>query len=99
MAARRRKKDRVVPDRPREARKVYVETGVWGMMLENQPRALREPTKRFLRQCGSGVFVPYIPTVVLQVIALAEASAARRMVREINKLVPVALEPTEESEE
>ena len=69
------------------------------MMLENQPRALREPTKQFLRQCAEGIFVPYISTVVLQEIALAEASAAAQMVREINQLSPLALEPSEESEE
>jgi hypothetical protein len=68
------------------------------MTLENQPRALREPTKRFLRQCGLGVFVPYISTVVLQEIALAGASAATRVVREINRLAPELLEPSEASE-
>ena len=99
MAARRRHRKKRVPHRPREARKVYVETSVWGMMLENQPRALREPTKQFLRQCAEGIFVPYISTVVLQEIALAEASAAAQMVAEINKLTPLALEPSEESEE
>jgi hypothetical protein len=41
------------------------------MTLENQPRALREPTKQFLDQCGAGIFVPYLSTVVLQEIALA----------------------------
>jgi hypothetical protein len=99
MAARRRRRDSLFPARPGEARKVYVETSVWGMTLENQPRALREPTKRFLRQCGSGVFAPYVSTVVLQEIELAGASAATRMVREINRLGPTALEPSEESEE
>ncbi len=43
--------------------------------------------------------MPYISTVVLQEIALAEASAAVQMVGEINKLTPVALEPSAESEE
>lgn len=99
MAARRRRRKKSVPPRPHEARKVYVETSVWGMMLENQPRALREPTKQFLRQCAAGFFVPYVSTVVLQEIALAEASSAAQMVREINKLTPLALEPSEESEE
>jgi hypothetical protein len=99
MAARRRRGKKVVPDRPREARKVYVETSVWGMTLENQPRALREPTRQFLRQCAAGIFLPYISTVVLREIALAEASAAAQMVREINQLAPVALEPSAESEE
>jgi hypothetical protein len=32
-------------------------------------------------------------------MALAEASAAARMVREINRLAPIALEPTEASEQ
>jgi predicted nucleic acid-binding protein len=99
MAARRRRRKKKVPHRPHEARKVYVETSVWGMMLENQPRALREPTKQFLRQCAEGLFVPYISTVVLQEIALAGASAAAQMVREISKLTPLVLEPSEESEE
>lgn len=88
----------MIPPRPREARKVYVETSVWGMTLENQPRALREPAKLFLRQCGSGSFLPYISTVVLQEIALAEVSAATQMVGEINTLAPVVLEPSEGSE-
>jgi hypothetical protein len=96
---RRRSKIKQSNNRPIVARKVYIETSVWGMMLENQPRALREPTKRFLRQCVSGLFVPYVSTVVLLEIALAEPAAAERMVREINKLSPNALEPTEESEE
>jgi hypothetical protein len=69
------------------------------MTLQNQPRALREPTKQFLRQCAAGLFVPCISTVVLQEIALADASAATRMVREINTLAPLALEPSEASEE
>ena len=99
MAARRRRRKKRVLHRPHEARKVYVETSVWGMTLENQPRALREPTKQFLRQCSEGLFLPYISTVVLQEIALAEASAAAQMVREINHLTPAVLEPSEESEE
>jgi hypothetical protein len=41
----------------------------------------------------------YISTVVLQEIALAEPSAAARMVREINRLAPIALQPTEASEQ
>jgi hypothetical protein len=89
----------MMPDRPAEARKVYVETSVWGMTLANQPRALREPTRQFLRQCGLGIFVPYISTVVLQEIARAGESAGARMLREINKLAPVALEPSQASEE
>jgi hypothetical protein len=99
MATRRRRGERSGTVRPGEARSVYVETSVWGMSLASQPRALREPTRQFLRQCGSGVFLPYISTVVLREIALAETSAATRMVHEINRLAPVALEPTEESEE
>jgi hypothetical protein len=43
--------------------------------------------------------VPYLSTVVLQEVTLAEAPAAARMVREINRLAPVALEPTEASEQ
>ena len=44
----------------KQALKVYVETSVWGMTLPSQPRALREPSKRFLRQCRTGLFIPYI---------------------------------------
>jgi hypothetical protein len=99
MAARRRSGDRPLTGRLGRAQKVYVETSVWGMTLANQPRALREPTKQFLRQCDSGIFVPYLSTVVLQEIALAGASAAARMVREINRLAPMVLEPSEDSEE
>lgn len=69
------------------------------MTLPNQPRALREPTKQFLRQCSQGFFLPYISTVVLQEIALAETSAAAQIVREINQVIPTPLEPSEESEE
>jgi hypothetical protein len=91
MAARRRRKRSAAPDRPVQARKVYVETSVWGMTLPNQPRALREPTLQFLRQCRSGVFAPYISTVVLEEIGSASASAAERMVGEINTLAPPIL--------
>ena len=98
MAPRRRRRERLFTSRPGEGPKVYVETSVWGMMLDNQPRALREPTRDFLRQCGLGLFVPHISTVVLQELALAGAPAAR-IVREINKLGPFALEPSERSEE
>jgi hypothetical protein len=69
------------------------------MTPENQPRALRQPTLRFLRQCASGIFVPYISTVVLDEVAMAPEETAASIVREINKLAPAALEPTEESEE
>jgi len=99
MAARRRSKTPVVPARPGAARKVYVETSIWGMTLENQPRALREPTNQFLRRCASGVFVSYVSVVVLEEIALAPASAAARMVREINKLAPAVLKLSDESED
>ncbi|HEY7328259.1 MAG TPA: hypothetical protein VH592_11490 [Gemmataceae bacterium] len=95
---RRRHRKKLAPDGLRAARKVYVETSVWGMILTNQPRALREPTKEFLRQCAEGFFLPFISTVVLQEIALAEASAARQMVRQINQLTPTVREPSEESE-
>jgi hypothetical protein len=69
------------------------------MTLENQPRALREPTRQFLRLCASGLFAPYISTVALQEIALAPAWAAARRVRAMNQLRPVALEPSLASEE
>src|SRR4051794_27460747 len=98
MTARRRSKDELTTGGRSAGRKVYIETSVWGMTLSNQPRALREPTKEFLRQCSSGVFAPYISTVVLREIALAPVSAAARMVREINRLNPVALEPGAASE-
>ena len=81
-----------------ESRKVYVETSVWGMMLANQPRALREPTKEFIRQCTAGIFLPYISTVVVDEVGLAPASAAARMMREINKLTPPVLQLGEKSE-
>jgi hypothetical protein len=99
MAARRRRRDRLFPDRPHEARNVYVETSVWGMTLENQPRALREPTKQFLRQCALGLFKPYISAVVLREIGRAEAPAKSRMLRAIDRLAPVVLEVSEASEE
>src|SRR5439155_23380808 len=98
MAPRRKTSERLLTAWPGEPQDVYVETSVWGMTLDNQPRALREPTKQFLRQCGAGTFVPHISTVVLQEIALAGAAAAGRMIREINKLDPVTLETSEQSE-
>ena len=79
--------------------KVYVETSVWGMTLPSQPRALREPSKRFLRQCRAGLFVPYISTVVLQEIARASAGDADQMVMEINRLAPIELTPSAEVEQ
>jgi len=78
--------------------KVYVETSAWGMTLPSQPRALREPTKQFLAQCRSGIFVPYVSTVVLQEILHADASDAKRMLAELDRLNPVELEPSPESE-
>src|SRR5438874_5108654 len=99
MAARRKSRDRPVPEQLGEVRKVYVETSVWGMTLENQPRALRQPTNQFLQQCASGRFAPYISMVVLEEIASAPASAATRMVREITKLAPPTLELSEKSED
>ena len=99
MAARRRRKRIVSADQLIEARKVYVETSVWGMTLDNQPRALREPTIQFLRQCGSGVFAPYISTVVLAEIAAAPVHAAGRMVDEINTLAPPILPLSAASED
>jgi hypothetical protein len=94
----RRRRYRLSPDPLHSTQKVYVETSVWGMTVENQPKALREPTNGFLHQCGLGIFVPYISTVVLQEIALAGVSAAR-IVREINKLSPVTLQLSDESED
>ncbi len=81
------------------APKVYVETSAWGMTLPSQPRALREPTKQFLRQCQSGLFVPYISTVVLQEIVRAGATEAAQMLVEINRLLPIELSPNSASEE
>ncbi len=98
MTARRKRQKTPLAGPVSAPRKVYVETSVWGMTLDNQPRALREPTRQFLRQCAVGIFRPCISTVVLQEIALAEASAAARMVREISKLAPLALEPSDASE-
>lgn len=93
-----RKKSGASPQLSGTAQQVYVETSVWGMTLENQPRALREPTLQFLQQCTSGLFAPFISTVVLQEIALAGPWAAARMARAINRLAPVALELTADSE-
>jgi hypothetical protein len=91
--------DGPVTERLRQARKVYVETSVWGMVLENQPRALRQPTLRFLRQCHSGLFLPYVSSLVLQEIGRAKALAKARMLREIKRLAIMSLEPTEASSE
>lgn len=99
MAARRKSRDRRLPAVARPAPKVYIETSVWGMTLDNQPRALRQPTQQFLRQCVSGLFVPYVSTVVMDEIGMAPPSAAAAMVREINKLTPVLLDVSAESEE
>src|SRR5205807_5699968 len=63
------------------------------MTLPSQPRALREPSKQFSRQCRIGLFVPYISSVVLQEIARASARDADQMVVEINRLAPVELTP------
>lgn len=97
--ARHKRGDSRFTRQPGEAPQVYVETSVWGMILADQPRALREPTTQFLAQCGSGIFLPYISTVVLDEIDLAPSAAARRMVRAINKLAPPVLELSNNSEE
>src|SRR5216683_3528132 len=99
MAARRKTMNGPVPKSPGEPRKVYVETSVWGMILDKQPRALRQPTIQFLRQCDQGLFIPYISAVVLREIGRAEAQARTRMLREIDRLAPVTLEASEASEE
>jgi hypothetical protein len=99
MGPRRTSKSRQTPRKSRETQKVYVETSVWGMALGNQPRALREPTQQFLRQCALGLFLPHISTVVVEEVAEAPEGAAVQMLREINKLMPVRLDPTEKSEE
>jgi len=78
---------------------VYIETSVWGMTLPNQPRALRQPTQQFLRQCRAGHFRPCISTVVFDEIALAPASALARMLREVDALAPETLQLTDESEQ
>jgi hypothetical protein len=69
------------------------------MTLPGQPRALIEPTRQFLSQCRSGLFVPYISTVVLQEVAGAGVRAAERMLAEISRLTPFAVELTPECEE
>jgi hypothetical protein len=60
---------------------------------------LREPTKQFLAQCRSGVFVPYVSTVVLHEIRRADPADARRMLADVERLAPVELEPSSESEQ
>ena len=97
MAIRRRR--RPATARPGEARTACIETSVLGMTPANQPRALRQPTQQFLRQCASGLFIPYISTVVTDEIASAPVAVAARIAREINKLAPRLLEPSVESEE
>jgi hypothetical protein len=94
----RRKRRKALPVKPAEPRKVYVETSVWGMTLTNQPRALREPTMEFLRQCAAGIFVPCISQVVFEEIDDAPEEAAARMMEQIDKLAPLILEATAESE-
>ena len=99
MATRRKKKSSDAVGAPREPPKVYIETSVWGMTLENQPAALRQPTWQFLRQCSAGLFVSYISTIVAQEIDRADEFAIEQMVKEVEKLVPVMLQPSEDSEE
>ena len=99
MAAPRENKDGLDSAAPGEPRKVYIETSVWGMTLGNQPRALREPTMQFLRQCVSGSFQPFISDVVLEEIAHAPAAAAGRMGREIEKVAPTVLQLGRQSKE
>ena len=90
--ARRRQTDRLTTDRRSAPRSAYVETSVWGMTLENQPRALRSPTIQFLRQCRYGIFQSYISEVVLEEIGLAPAAVAARIRNEIDRLAPIVLE-------
>jgi hypothetical protein len=97
MANRRRR--RATTAQPGDARTAYIETSVWGMTPANQPRALRQPTQQFLRQCASGLFIPFISTVVTDEIASAPTAVAAHIAREINKLAPRLLEPSRASEE
>jgi hypothetical protein len=91
MAAPSGNKDGGNSAKPGVPRKVYIETSVWGMTLPDQPRALREPTMRFLRQCDSGLFRAYISEVVLDEIGRAPGPVAAKMRREIDKLAPAIL--------
>jgi predicted nucleic acid-binding protein len=79
------------------ASKVYIETSVWGMILPDQPRALRVPTKRFLDQCEAGLFFPFISPVVLREVRRAKPREAERMLDEIHRLEPTVLLATEKS--
>jgi hypothetical protein len=81
-----------------EPPKVYVETSVWGMTLASQPRALREPTKKFLTQCRLGLFLPHISNVVFQELKRANPRDADRILAEVGKLAPVELMSSPESE-
>ncbi len=68
------------------------------MTLPNQPRALREPTRRFLAQCQTGLFVPCISSAVLEEIGQARPHIARRLLAEIDKLDPEELQSDRASE-
>ena len=81
-----------------ESPRVYIETSVWGMLLPNQPRALREPTRRFLAQCRAGLFAPYVSAAVFEEIEQANPRTARQLLAEINKLHPEELKTNETSE-
>jgi hypothetical protein len=82
-----------------ESPRVYVETSVWGMTLPGQPRALRQPTQKFLAQCRGSQFVSFISTVVLQEVLRAGPHEAQQMLAEINRLAPVQLQPDADSEQ
>ena len=81
-----------------QIQKVYIETSVWGMTLPRQPRALRQPSLEFLRQCRLGIFEPYISTVVLDEVQEAKAPRANRILAEIERHHLSVLEPTREAE-
>ena len=81
-----------------EPPKVYVETSVWGMILPGQPRALRQPTKRFLEQCRARLVAPFISTLVMEEISRAEDPEARQMLAEIARVNSVVLMATGEAD-
>ena len=79
--------------------RVYVETSVWGMVQEDQPEGLRQPTLQFLDECRMRIHQPHISAVVIDEVRRSALARQSAILAKIAELDPIQLAVTTEATE
>ncbi|RKY11110.1 MAG: hypothetical protein DRP52_06390 [Planctomycetota bacterium] len=79
-------------------KKLYIETSVWNQLEHTDRPDWRETAERFFEAIQTGLYEPYISSVVVDELeATGDSALQARLVEHVNRIDPVLLEFDEEA--